>query len=321
MYSFPASGADGARQNQMRAGTEIDSGRTNLQNTTSLLQKTVLDDFPDFLDGEYANMYTTNTPQNPGGMYAPYPITDDPYAFLEMPSPDAHPPHPPQMTHSGYGQAPGPVYTERKQVVNGLWNVPVPGASGGGGSDGKGVSRHTRGMPRGGMYGTQGNSMRSTGRSTMNLEPVKPVQVLSEYADRKAKRDKKEYEMQMGLHMIDKKRKDKLYQDLTRTQDKHLLRDKPHVARADLEALRYKQNSVIQSRIRFEGLVERRRQGRERVVGSQAELNRLQQVHFTERENVRRSIFRDVVKTEVEFLETMKRMGVRTVAGLADAFA
>lgn len=315
----------------------------NMQTTTPLFQATTRDDnYADLLGPNYSNAnqsshHYTNLEvdlyTNPYGIPPGTSLEDlyeaDDHTLLQHAR--AHSQSlAAQAGHANTFHQTQPLH--QRQAVNGLWNVPVaatyPNPLNGmpsPGTAGMAVTRRTSGPMRGGlggsMYEGQSSTMRSSKRNTINAEPIRPTQVLSEYAERKAKKDKKEYDMQMGLHMIDKKRKDKIYLNMTRHQDKHLLRDKPHVARAELEVLRYKQNAALQSRVRFEGLVERRRQGRERVVGSQAELNRLQQVHFTERENVRRSIFRDVVKTEVEFLEAMKRMGIRTVAGLADAFA
>jgi hypothetical protein len=90
--------------------------------------------------------------------------------------------------------------------------------------------------------------------------------------------------------------------------------------RAELEALRFEQNAALQGRVAFETLVEKRRLRVESLAGSRAELERLRSQHLSQREDTRRDVLRSSLKAEIALVQKMKAMGVKSFAGLADAW-
>ena len=100
----------------------------------------------------------------------------------------------------------------------------------------------------------------------------------------------------------------------------HKLSKHPHLVRAELEAERFKHNASLQLKIAFQQRVEERRRRLEAQAGSRAELTRMLSVHAASREDTRRDVLRGAVLVEIDLVKKMKAMGVKSFAGLADAF-
>lgn len=94
----------------------------------------------------------------------------------------------------------------------------------------------------------------------------------------------------------------------------------PHAIRNVLEAARYKGNGELHRLISFEHRVEERRLRLEALCGSNAERERMMSVHSASREETRRELLRASIRREHEMLQEIKKAGVKSFAGFADAF-
>jgi hypothetical protein len=94
----------------------------------------------------------------------------------------------------------------------------------------------------------------------------------------------------------------------------------PHAIRNVLEAARYKGNGELHRLISFEHRVEERRLRLEALCGSNAERERMMSVHSASREETRRELLRASIRREHDMLKEIKKAGVKSFAGFADAF-
>ena len=98
------------------------------------------------------------------------------------------------------------------------------------------------------------------------------------------------------------------------------LSEAPSLVRLALEEERYKHNAQLHKDITFQHRVNERRERLERGCGSKAERDRMLSNHAAEREESRREILRGSIRQEILMLEAIKKAGVRSFAGLADAW-
>jgi len=98
------------------------------------------------------------------------------------------------------------------------------------------------------------------------------------------------------------------------------LSEAPHLVRLNLEAARYRHNAEQHAVITFQHRVNERRARLEQGCGSKAERDRMLSNHSAEREEARADVLRSSIRSEMDMLEVLKKAGVRTFAGLADAW-
>ena len=98
------------------------------------------------------------------------------------------------------------------------------------------------------------------------------------------------------------------------------LREAPSLVRLVVEGVRYRQNMVLHKAITFQHRVNERRVRLEAGCGSKAEAERMLSVHAADREESRRDVLRGSIKAEKEMLLEIKKCGIRSFAGLADAW-
>ena len=98
------------------------------------------------------------------------------------------------------------------------------------------------------------------------------------------------------------------------------LSEAPSLVRLALEVERFKHNAHLHKEISFQHRVNERRERLELGCGSKAERERMLAVHSADREESRKGVLRESIKTEMLMLEALKKNGVKTFAGLVDAW-
>jgi hypothetical protein len=107
---------------------------------------------------------------------------------------------------------------------------------------------------------------------------------------------------------------------IRRAKGDHSVGQHPNLVRGEMEVFRHKQNEVMHKKISFEHEVEDRRKRLEALCGSNAERTRMMSVHAASREDTRKDMLRATIKTEHEMLKEIKKLGVKSFAGMADAW-
>ena len=98
------------------------------------------------------------------------------------------------------------------------------------------------------------------------------------------------------------------------------LREAPSLVRLVVEGARHKQNERLHKEITFQHRVNEFRLRKEKGCGSQAEAERMLSVHAADREESRRDVLRSSIRMEMGMLEEIKKAGIKSFAGLADAW-
>ena len=98
------------------------------------------------------------------------------------------------------------------------------------------------------------------------------------------------------------------------------LSEAPSLVRLVLEAERFKHNAHLHKEISFQHRVNERRNRLELGCGSKAERERMLSIHSAQRVESRKEVLRESIRTEMQMLEAIKKAGVKTFAGLADAW-
>jgi hypothetical protein len=98
------------------------------------------------------------------------------------------------------------------------------------------------------------------------------------------------------------------------------LREAPSLVRLAIEGARHTHNAQLHKDITFQHRVNERRVRLEAGCGSKAEAERMASVHAADREESRREVLRGSIRMEMAMLEQLKKSGVKSFAGLADAW-
>ena len=98
------------------------------------------------------------------------------------------------------------------------------------------------------------------------------------------------------------------------------LREAPSLVRLAVEAARHRHNEQLHKDITFQHRVNERRVRLEAGCGSKAEAARMLSVHSAQREVSRRDVLRGSIRAEQAMLGELKKAGIKSFAGLADAW-
>jgi hypothetical protein len=90
--------------------------------------------------------------------------------------------------------------------------------------------------------------------------------------------------------------------------------------KAALEQTRMRQNQSLLNTLRMESGIEQSRRKALRLAGSEAERKRLKDAHGVQREESRRRVLAAAAQAEMEMVDKMRILGVRSFAMLADVF-